>query len=93
MWGNHGFACHKFNCFKCRQKGHVHRDCKKDQICFYYHHPGHFRSCYPTIGMEGVHVPMLRRLKSSHKKFQVRNLISNYVMILWLINGSPCCYP
>lgn len=25
----HGFACHKFKCYKCGVKGHFVRDCKK----------------------------------------------------------------
>ena len=28
--GTHVFACQSFKCFKCGEKGHVHRDCKKD---------------------------------------------------------------
>ena len=55
--GTHGFACHKFKCYKCGERGHVQRDCKKDQICFHCHQPGHFRSICLALRMEGIQIP------------------------------------
>ena len=54
--GTHGFDSHKFRCFKCGERGHVHRDCKKDQICFHCHQPGHFKSLCPILEVESVQV-------------------------------------
>lgn len=42
--GNHKFSCQKFRCFKFGEKGHVHRDCKKEQICFHSRQSGHVKS-------------------------------------------------
>ena len=57
--GTQSFACHKFKCYKYGERGHVYWDCKKDQTCFHYHQPGHFRSRCPALGTEGVQVPTL----------------------------------
>ena len=54
--GTHRFACHKFKCFKCGEKGYIDQDCKKDKISFHTHQPGHFQSRYPTLGTKRVYV-------------------------------------
>lgn len=56
--GNHGFACHKFKCYKCGEKGHVFRDCKKDRMCFHSHQPGHFKPDYPLWEAGGMQAQM-----------------------------------
>lgn len=50
--GTYRFACHKFKCYKCGEKGHVVRNCKKDQTHFHYHRLGHLKPDCPTWAAE-----------------------------------------
>ena len=52
--GTHGFSCHKFKCYKCRERGHVCRNFKKDLMCFHYNQSGHLKPDCPTWVVEIV---------------------------------------
>ena len=64
--GTRGFSCHKFKCYKCGERGHVFRDCKKDRMSFHCHQSVHLKHDCPTWVAEGVQTQMptiLREVK------------------------------